>query len=226
MLRTIRDFHEPMRDDFRRGVVNALRFILRLGVVRTIAPIICEKQAMPAELYALVCEYLVEFMPKEKQPEKIKVTPEDGKFSDDEESTETKKEIKKEPKADRSKSPVEQFDQKPTVQPHYGNRLESLEAKYRELVKQIEQYENKIDNFTGISRFHFSITDFYKESLSNLRTLDDDLATQIESVHKLSRESSSTDNDEYYHQLNILFEKVQQMEIGNFVFCLIPLKRL
>lgn len=217
MLRTIRDFHEPMRDDFRRGVVNALRFILRLGVVRTIAPIICEKQAMPADTYSLVCDYLVEFMPKEKQPEKIKVTPEDGKFSDDEESAEIKKEVKKEPKlSDRSKSPIESFDQKPTVQPHSGNRLESLEAKYRELVKQIEQYENKIDNFTGTARVFFFVTDLLKESLSHLRTLDDDLATQIESIHKLSRESSSTDNDEYYHQLNILFEKVQQMEIGNF----------
>ena len=51
---------------------------------------------MPPDLYALVCDYLVEFLPKEKQPEKvIKVTPEDGKFSDDEETENVPKTISK-----------------------------------------------------------------------------------------------------------------------------------
>ena len=64
--------------------------------IQTTAPIICQNVSMPPDLYALVCDYLVEFLPKEKQPEKvIKVTPEDGKFSDDEETENVPKTISK-----------------------------------------------------------------------------------------------------------------------------------
>ena len=70
ILRTIKEFHEPMCEEIRRGIINSFRFILKLGVVRTIAPIICERHSMPSEILPLVDEYLVEFMPKDKRPEK------------------------------------------------------------------------------------------------------------------------------------------------------------
>ena len=65
ILRIIKEFHEPIREEIRRGIINSFRFILKLGVVRTIAPIICERHAMPGEVIPLVDEYLVEFMPKD-----------------------------------------------------------------------------------------------------------------------------------------------------------------
>ena len=98
---------------------------------------------------------------KDKQPEKvIKVTPEDGRFSDDDEGgggDDSNKQSKQhqqqqqQPKmADRSKSPLD-FQEPSTkaIQQQNINVNQSVEEEYRELVKQIEQYENKIDNFTG-----------------------------------------------------------------------------
>ena len=100
----------------------------------------------------------------------IKVTPEDGRFSDDDEGgggDDSNKQSKQhqqqqqQPKmADRSKSPLD-FQEPSTkaVQQQNINVNQSVEEKYRELVKQIEQYENKIDNFTGLKKL---ILNFYK----------------------------------------------------------------
>ena len=48
-----------------------------------------------------------------------------------------------------------------------------------------------------------------------MRSFDDELANLIESLHRLSREAGAGDNEEYYHQLDVLFKKVQQMEIDD-----------
>ena len=68
LLRMIKEFHPPLEDDVRRGIINSFRFILKVGVVRSITPIIVEtaKQLQVSScLQNLIVTNLIEFLPAE-----------------------------------------------------------------------------------------------------------------------------------------------------------------
>ena len=68
MLRLIKEFHTPLEEEIRRGIINSFRFILKTGVVRSIVPILVETQKqllISPCLQTLITTHLAEFLPPE-----------------------------------------------------------------------------------------------------------------------------------------------------------------
>ena len=153
-------------------MINAFRFILKLRVVSTIAPIICEKQGMPVSLQKLIDEYLVEFMPKDKRPIAPPADPRvaqdaqsrppsvpppnrdtsEGTFSDDDTDGPPKSFTRS-----KSVSDLSQAGNGSTT----PNQLESVSSsppkrdqqwvqnRYRAIIEKINAEKNRVDNFEG-----------------------------------------------------------------------------
>jgi len=225
ILRTIKEFHLPMVEDIRRGVINAFRFILKLRVVSTIAPIICEKQGMPVSLQKLIDEYLVEFMPKDKRPIAPPADPRvaaqdaaqtrppsvpppnrdtsEGTFSDDDADGPPKSFTRSKSVSDLTQSGNTTPNQLESVGSSPPKRdQEWIQNRYRAILEKINAEKNRVDNF--------------EEELAQLKGFDEEVANQVETIYNISREDNSAENDEYYHQLDSLFKNIQVMEPEQF----------
>ena len=74
LLRLIKEFHGPLETEIQRGIINSFRYILKVGVVRSLSPILVDtqKQGMITScLKNLIAAHLTEFLP----PEMRKVEP-------------------------------------------------------------------------------------------------------------------------------------------------------
>lgn len=207
LLRLVKEFYAPMKDEIQRGIINSFRFCIKVGVVKSIEPILLEtqryQQITPC-LYNLIQENLQEFLrpehrvkidqaPKPGRPSRRPSDTTEEKFSDDEDSNDVP-----ESKKPKIEAKIEIKNEPIAIVTDKVSRAD-LQNRYYQIVEQLNKLKRDTINLE------------IDEEISKIRTIDEDMADTFDKLISFKKEE-----DEFAHHLDMMLSKVSAFDNGPF----------